>query len=180
MLRTERLNLRPFLAEDLPLLFRLHANEEVAKTTIDGVQSLETVKKHLDSFINHQEKFGYSQWAVFENDSGKFIGRAGLTTRALNKEVGENTEIRFALLPEFWGQGYASHLTKELIKFSFEKLQLEILIAANGPTNEKSARVLLKNGFRYIKNIVPEGYGTKDEIRYYQITKNEFQKINNQ
>jgi len=176
MLKTNRLNLRPFSAADLDLLYSLHANEEVAKTTIDGVQSLEQVKKHLDNFINHQEKFGYSQWAVFEKESAKFVGRAGFTTRALNKEIGEKTEIRFALLPEFWGNGYASELTAELVKFSFEKLQLEIIAAANGPTNEKSHRVLIKNGFQFIKKTIPEGYGSEGEIRYYLLNKNEFLK----
>ena len=51
ILQTTRLNLRPFIAADLDFLYQLHANPEVAKTTIDGVQSLEMVKKHLDSFI---------------------------------------------------------------------------------------------------------------------------------
>ncbi len=171
MLKTNRLNLRPFTFEDLNLLYQLHANPEVAKTTIDGIQSLETVKKHLESFISHQEKFGHSQWVVFENDGGKFIGRGGLTTKSLNKEVGEQTEVRFAFLPEFWGKGYASEITEALVKFAFENLKLEILVAANGLTNEKSARVLIKNGFKYIKDIVPEGYGTNDKIRYYAITK---------
>ena len=174
MLKTKRLNLRPFSSTDLDLLFSLHANEKVAKTTIDGVQSLETVKKHLDNFISHQEKFGYSQWAVFEKETTKFVGRAGLTTRALNKEIGEKTEVRFALLPEFWGKGYASELTCEMVKFAFEELQLEILAAANGPTNEKSHRVLIKNGFQFIDKIIPESYGSEGEVRYYLITREEF------
>lgn len=171
MLKTPRLNLRPFREEDLDLLFSLHANPEVAKTTIDGVQSREKVKAHLDGFISHQQKLGYSQWAVFENESGKFVGRAGLTTRSLNKEIGEKTEIRFALLPEFWGKGYASELTNSLIKFAFDDLKLKILAAANGPSNEKSHRVLEKSGFRFIKKAKPEGYDNAEEIRYYELTK---------
>lgn len=174
MLKTKRLNLRPFVVQDLPLLFSLHANEEVARTTIDGVQSLEQVRSHLENFISHQEKFGYSQFAVFESETNKFAGRAGLTTRALNQEIGEQTEIRFAFLPEFWGKGYASEVAEELIRFGFEDLELKILAAANGTTNEKSARVLIKNGFEFVKNILPEGYGAKNEIRYYLLTPDKF------
>lgn len=177
MLETNRLSLRPFSVDDLSLLHNLHSNEEVARSTIDGVQNIKTVEKHLKNFISHQEKFGYSQWAVFEKISGKFIGRAGLTTRTLSKEIGEKTEIRFAFLPDAWGLGYASEITKELVNFSFEKLGLEILVASNGPTNEKSARVLTKNGLQYIKHIVPEGYGRMEAIRYYKITKDEFLKL---
>lgn len=158
MLHTKRLNIRPFTIADFENLYLLHSNYEVAKTTIDGVQSAETVKKHLENFIAHQEKFGYSQFAIFENDSKKFIGRGGLTNRILNDEIGEQTEVRFALLPEFWGKGYACEITQELIRFAFEDLKLEVLAAANGPTNEKSHRVLLKNGFSFIKNAIPKGY----------------------
>lgn len=171
---TNRLHLCPFTKDDLHLLYDLHASPEVAKTTIDGVQSLETVRKHLENFITHQEKFGYSQWAVFEKESDKFVGRAGLTKRVLNDEIGEHVEVRFAFLPEFWGKGYASEITKSLIKFAFEKLKVQILAAANGPTNQKSDRVLTKNGFKFIKNAKPQGYDNAEEIRFYLITKEEF------
>lgn len=164
---TNRLILRPFMQQDFELLYSLHSNPEVAQTTIDGVQDEATVQKHLTNFIEHQEKFGYSQWAVFEVKSGEFVGRAGLAKRSLNKEVGEQVEVRFALLPQFWGLGYASELTEALIKFAFEKLKLSQIIASTGLTNEKSARVLEKNGFKYVKNIMPEGYAFSDMIKYY-------------
>jgi ribosomal-protein-alanine N-acetyltransferase len=168
-IKTARLYLRPFTEADLDLLYSLHANPEVGKTTIDGVQSLATVKKHLDDFIANQEKNGFSQWAVFENETNKFVGRGGLIKRALNQEVGEQVEIRFAFMPEFWGQGIASEVTVALIEFARGKLKLQKLIAANGLANEKSARVLSKHGFKHIKNITPEGYGTADAIRYWEL-----------
>ena len=174
MLTTNRLKLRPFTEQDFDLLFSLHANAEVAKTTIDGIQSREQVQKHLDNFIAHNQKFGYSQFAVFEKESGKFVGRGGLTNRILAPEIGEQTEIRFAFLPEFWNKGYASEVTQAWLQFAFEELKLKIVAASNGTTNEKSFRVLIKSGFRFIKNIVPQGYGNSDEIRYFLITSEEF------
>jgi len=176
MLETKRLKLRQFTNEDLNLLHQLHANPEVAKSTIDGVQSLEVVKKHLDNFIAHQQKNGYSQLAVFEKETDKFIGRAGFTKRALNKEVGEYAEIRLAFLPEFWGQGYASEVTQGLIKFGFENLKLNVLAAAHGVSNDKSARVLTKNGFRYIKTILLDGGGVDSATKFYLINKDEYLK----
>jgi ribosomal-protein-alanine N-acetyltransferase len=167
--QTSRLYLRPFMPDDLDLLYSLHSNPKVGKSTIDGIQDLKTTKKHLDNFITNQEQNGFSQWAVFENETNKFVGRAGLIKRSLNKEVGEQIEIRFAFMPEFWGQGIASEVTVALIQFAKEKLKLTKLIAANGLANEKSARVLIKNGFKHIKNIIPEGYGTADAIRYWEL-----------
>lgn len=167
--QTPRLYLRPFIATDLNFLYQLHSNPEVGKTTIDGIQDLEMVKKHLDNFITNQEKNGFSQWAVFENGTNKFVGRSGLIKRALNKEVGEQVEIRFAFMPEFWGQGIASEVTEALVQFAREKLKLQKLIAGNGLSNERSARILSKHGFKHLKNIIPEGYGTADSIRYWEL-----------
>jgi ribosomal-protein-alanine N-acetyltransferase len=178
LLIANRLTLRPFRADEFDLLYQLHSNPEVAKTTIDGIQSREQIKKYFDGFLAHQEKFGYSQWAVFEKDSGNFVGRAGFTNRALTDEIGVQTEIRFAFLPQFWGKGYALELTKNLLKFAFEDLKLDLVSASSRLDGEASHRALTRNGFRFIKNVVPSGYGTSDEIKYYLITRQEFLKIN--
>ena len=167
--QTSRFYLRPFTTEDLDFLYQLHSNPEVGKSTIDGVQNLETVQKHLDNFITNQERNGFSQWAVFENNTNKFVGRAGLIKRALNQEIGEQVEIRFAFMSEFWGQGIASEVTLALVLFAKEKLKLKKIIAANGFTNEKSAQILIKHGFKHLKNIIPEGYKTTDAIRYWEL-----------
>ena len=174
MLETNRLILRPFTSDDFDLLFSLHANEEVAKSTIDGVQSKQQVQTHLDSFIAHQNKFNYSQFALFDKKSGKFVGRGGLTNRALAASLGKKNEIRFALMPEFWGQGLASELTEFLLKFAFETLKLDVVSAANGPENEASHHILIKNGFKLIKTLLAEGYGRNAEIRFYLITFEQF------
>lgn len=172
MLKTNDLILRPFTENDLGLLFSLHSNKEVAKSTIDGVQSKEKTTEHLNDFISHQKKHGFSQWGVFDKKTDEFIGRAGLTKRILSDEVGENVEIRFAFLPKFWGRGLAQQVVKNLINFAFKNLGLESLTAANGPLNEASHHVLTKNGFKFIKNIKAKGYeNAKDEIRFYLIKK---------
>ena len=96
---------------------------------------------------------------------------AGFTKRALNQAVCEHVEIRFALLPEFWGRGYASEITESLITFGFETLKLDMLAAAHGVTNDKSARVLRKNGFRYIKTIVLDGLGVDNATKVYLVSR---------
>ncbi len=73
------------------------------------------------------------------------------------------------MMPEFWGRGYASELTAELIKFAFDDLKMQNIIAANSPDNKQSHRVLVKNGFRYLRNIVPEGYERRAEVRVYEL-----------
>lgn len=169
LFQTQRLYAKHFEIGDLNNLYKLHSNQLVAKTTIDGIQSLETVEKHLKDFISHQENFGFSQWAIFEKSSNKFIGRAGLTKRKLNDEVEEGVEIRFAILPDFWNKGYASELTNSLVEYAKDTLKLKKLIAGNDPKNERSIRILNKYGFKLIKKIIPKGYGVKIEVDYREL-----------
>ena len=173
MLETVRLKLHPFTESDLDFLCQLQFHPEIEKTNIDGPQTRETVKKHLDNFISHQQKFGYSQMAIFEKISGKFVGRGGITNRVLATEIGEESEIRFAFLPQFWNQGFASELIPQLQNFAFEKLNLKLLAASILESNPKSFHLLKKYGFKFIKNVKP-CYGNVDSIQYLRITREEF------
>jgi RimJ/RimL family protein N-acetyltransferase len=173
MLETKRLKLRPFIEDDLDFLCQLQFHPEIEKTNIDGPQTRESIKKHLDNFIAHQKKFGYSQMVIFEKESGKFVGRAGITNRTLATEIGEQSEIRFAFLPEFWNQGFAAELIPALQNFAFEKLNLELLAASILESNPKSFHLLQKHGFKFIKNVKP-CYGNVDSIQYLLITRDEF------
>ncbi len=169
ILNSKRLYARIFTMEDFDNLYNLHANPKVAKNTIDGIQDFNTIKKHLNDFISHQEKYGYSQWAVFEKESGYFIGRGGLTSRVLSKNIGEEMEIRFALLPEFWGKGYASELAFAIKEYASKTLKAKRIVASSNPKNDASNHILKKIGFTFIKNIIPQGYGVKQEVTYNEL-----------
>lgn len=169
IITSERLYARPFTGNDLGNLFALHSNPDVARTTIDGIQDRETARKHLHNFLEHQEKYGYSQWAIFNTESNAFTGRGGLTTRVLNADVGLGTEIRFAFMPEFWGKGYASEFAFAVKDYARDILKLSKIVASSSPKNDKSNRVLEKVGFKFIKNILPQGYDISDEITYNEL-----------
>lgn len=66
------------------------------------------------------------------------------------------TEIGYALLPEFWGKGYASEITRRLIIYARECGSVESLVALVAPENHASINVLTKQQFRFFRE-VPEG-----------------------
>lgn len=176
-MQTKRLNFRPFIESDLDFLCQLQFSPEILKTNIDGEQTRETVKKHLDNFIAHQDEFGFSQMAIFEKESGEFVGRCGLSNRTLSHDIGQQTEIRFALLPKFWNKGFAHEIIPFLQNFAFENLRLDFLVASTLIGNPKSFYLLGKFGFKFIKNIKP-CYGNVDSIQYLLITKEEYFQLN--
>ncbi|MBM5783037.1 MAG: GNAT family N-acetyltransferase [Pelagibacterales bacterium] len=169
MLKTPRLTLRPLEKEDLAMLYKLYSNQEVLRLMTDNIQMLETVKKLIALQIQHQKKFGYSLMAVIENETGNFIGRAGIINRVLNPEIGEEDEVRFAIFPEFWGKGYGKEILQEIICFAKDDLKLPGIVAANTPRNEKAVEFLKKNGFKYIKTLIERGHYIR-EIQYYTMS----------
>lgn len=167
--KTDRTYAKAFEENDLDNLYALHTNPMVASTTIDGIQTLEKIRFHLQSFIEHQNKYGFSQWAIYENETNNFMGRAGFTKRKLSDGTQEEVEIRFAILPDFWNKGYASELTKSLVEYAAQELGLAKLAAGNNPDNIKSIKILSKFGFEFIKKIQPKGYGRVDDIDYREL-----------
>jgi ribosomal-protein-alanine N-acetyltransferase len=73
------------------------------------------------------------------------IGTAGFTEDTIPGESG--LELSWFVLPEHQGQGYATEITDELLRFAFEGLGAERVVAETHPENPASNRVLEKLGF---------------------------------
>ena len=152
-LETSRCYLRPFTENDLDLLKQLHNHPEVAATTYDGIQSDETLQKHLDSYLAEQKKHGFSQWAVFEKGTDKFVGRAGLSLRQLDPDRPPQWEIRRALVPEFWSKGVGTELARMWLTLAFYVLKAPMVCAGSMPGSEKAQAAQRKVGFTYEKQV---------------------------
>ncbi len=55
--------------------------------------------------------------------------------------------IGYNLLPKYWSKGYATEVTKELVRYLFEELKLERVEALTCDKNIPSQNVLKKSGF---------------------------------
>ena len=76
-LRTARLLLRPWRAEDLDPYAHMCA-DPVVMSYMPKTMSREESSQQLSQFIRHWQERGFGLWAVEEKGSGAFIGRIGL------------------------------------------------------------------------------------------------------
>lgn len=109
-------------------------------------QALERFQVALDA-DKGRDDMGFL--AVNLKESGAFIG--------LGKIVPfENrmTEIGYALLPEFWGKGYASEITNCLVEYARELGSVVELIGLVDPGNQPSIRILMKHGFVFYREVI--------------------------
>ena len=159
-LKTERLRLYHPSSKDLEEQCLLQADPKVMEWIGNGVRTKEEVKSFLDVSITHYEKHGFSLGNLYLKD-GTFIGRAGIIHLEFKDEL--DLEVGYALLPEFWGKGYATEITRALINWAFSSLEIPRIVAVAQSDNDRSMRVMKKCGMKQDGTYL---YGDKEALLY--------------
>jgi RimJ/RimL family protein N-acetyltransferase len=150
-LETLRLELREFVPSDLPDLVRLDSDPRVTRYIGDGrttpMADLETMIPRIRRVYRLYP--GLGTWRAAQRDTGACIG--WFTFKYVPKTI--EIEVGYRLLPEAWGQGFATEGARELVRYGFDDLGLERIIGVTHPDNLASQRVLMKAG------LVDEGWG---------------------
>lgn len=154
-IETERLILRPFELSDIEASFQMNLDKEVSKYTGDGgvVDMAEMERRIKGDVLGDYAKYGFGRLAVSLKETGKFIGFAGLKYL----EDFEEVDLGYRFMSAYWGMGLATEAGKACIKFGFESLKLNEIVAFVLPENIGSIRVLEKLGFKYDSEILEEG-----------------------
>jgi len=92
--------------------------------------------------------FGF---AVVDRKSGLVIGSAGFKGAPDGEGM---VEIAYGIVPAFEGKGYATEAARALIAFVLNDSRVRVIRAHTLPTPNASTRVLTKNGFAKVGEIV--------------------------
>ncbi|HEV3142621.1 MAG TPA: GNAT family N-acetyltransferase [Gemmataceae bacterium] len=149
ILETERLYLRGFTAGDLDLLHRLYSNAEVMSfISVDGrPYTRERTEERLAAAIYRWTQHGIPMWAVFRKADQEFVGRCGFQIYEATKEI----ELAYTLLPQAWGNGYATEASLACLDHVFTVLNWDRVVSRTRPTNTRSLHVMEKVGFQIEK-----------------------------
>jgi ribosomal-protein-alanine N-acetyltransferase len=143
-LSSPRLTLRPVTPDDIPFILKLFARSETnlysgyddIKTLAEAEQMYETYLK--PGFPNHFR-------VVIElKDTGEPIGTIGLYY--YTKES-RRAEMGYDMLKEQWGMGLMTEAVEEILRYGFEKLDLNRVEATTDSENAASNRILERTGF---------------------------------
>lgn len=165
-LRTDRLILRPWRTSDL--------DDFYVYAKVDGVgqmagwsphQSKEESTRILELFIREKKTFALEY-------QGKVIGSLGIETYNEEQypelEKLKGREIGYVLSADYWGRGMMTEAVQAVIPYLFETVELDFLLAGHFVQNTRSARVIEKCGFRYLKTTeYHTQYGTTETSRQY-------------
>jgi ribosomal-protein-alanine N-acetyltransferase len=141
---TERLEIRPYRAEDVERIHEVLYGNAQARLLTGGVSDIDETRSAIERFIERGRLDGYSYWAVIERDSGQLIGEAGLKPL---EDHGPEVELGYAFGPASWGRGYATEAGRAILGAAFGPLGLEQVVAVTREANTASQRVIAKLGF---------------------------------
>lgn len=160
LLETERLTLRWFTLDDLDDYYRLGASTEVTRYTGDQpfADREEARRVLLAAPLRDYELYGYGRLACFEKGSGRLIGFNGLKYLPELDEV----DIGYRFFQDCWGKGYATESSRAVMKWGYEALGLERIVAIVDPDNRASVRVIEKLGLVFEKKIQLDAVGEVD------------------
>jgi ribosomal-protein-alanine N-acetyltransferase len=147
-LRTTRLGFRDWTESDEALATELWGNAAVTRL-IGGPFTRAEIERRLTEELQNRRVFGVSYWPIFLLDTDLFVGCCGLRpheSRASDLEMGCH------LLPQFWGAGLAEEACRGVIQFAGAHLGVRSLFAGHHPENAASRRLLLRLGFRFVRN----------------------------
>jgi len=143
---TARLDLIEVTWDDLPDIHHLHSIAEVDEFNTLGLPKDEEETKDIISPVVENQKEEVRRlymWKIIGKEAGSFLGVAGMTLSADRFRLGE---IYYKLLPKYWGKGFATEVSKGLIKAGFEGFKLHKVEAGVATDNLPSIRVLEKSG----------------------------------
>ncbi len=142
-LETERLILRPYSEADIPELLPLIGTREVAATTLRIAHPY--TEQDARAFLELARDPERMWLAVTLRSGGRQIGGIGLRIDLQH----QNAELGYWLGVPYWGQGYATEASREMLRYGFEDLKLHRIHASHFKHNPASGRILKKLGMRH-------------------------------
>ena len=155
---TEHLIVRKFKAEDAQQLYENHMDEEVRKwfpneCYADPKEAQDAILFYSDCVDNGQLPFVLG---VVLKETDELIGDTGISE--VEGKPNE-TEIGYCIGQKYRGKGYATELLSAVSGFVGSRFGIEVLWGRVVHGNQASAKVLEKNGYRFVK----EEFGAEDD-----------------
>ena len=173
-LETERLILRKMVLNDAEAVFAYASDSEVSRYTLwETHRSIEDSRAFLEFATQKYENGGEPDWGIVYRGNGCLVGACGL----VNWEAEHaRAEVGFVLSREYWGRGLMSEAVRAILRFGFERMNLNRIEARCIAENAASARVMEKAGMFYEGTLRQREYikGTYRDIKLYAILKKGF------
>ncbi|GAA4570756.1 GNAT family protein [Micromonospora coerulea] len=153
-LRTDRLDLRLFTADDFAALHAYQSRADVTRYLYfppnDEAASREALARKR-ARVALRAPGDVLNLAIVVRATGELVGDVLLIWTSAEHRQGE---IGYVLHPDHTGHGYATEAARELLRLGFDGLGLHRIVGRLDARNAASARVLTRLGMRHEAHLV--------------------------
>lgn len=149
IVETERVLLREFTERDAEAVLAFNGDPRVMQYTGEPVWGdLHEARRRLREYPDYR-RHGYGRWAIVHKADRMVVGFNGL--KYLD-ELGE-TDLGYRLAHRYWGRGLATESSLGVLRYGFDNLGLQRIVALVLPEHTASIRVLQKVGMHRVDTI---------------------------
>lgn len=161
VLETKRLTLREPVISDAADVFVFRSDPVVQRYNAKPMEDVSEAKELLELLSANYLKQDGIVWAVTLKGDDTVIGLVGFGIwRSHNRAM-----LGYDLAHEYWGQGIGSEAVREIIRFGFERMELNRIEAETIEDNQESTRLLEKLGF--VREGIRRGYSLEEDGKYH-------------
>ena len=150
-IETERLRMRKIALEDADEHLRIITDPEFMRPM--GPQFQPTRDKVLvgvGRMIEHWYQFGYGLWVLELKGAERHFGYCGLRHLMPTDEV----ELFYGCDRAYWGRGLVTEAARAALRYGFQRMGFDRIMAVTDKDNKGSRRVMEKCGLRYERDAV--------------------------
>ena len=172
-LETDRLWLRQATQEDVEAVFAVFSDPDVTQfhdlnTFTRLNEAVEVIERRTKGF----ERGRGIRWGIARKPNKNLIGSCGFTW---DRETNA-AEIGYELASQFWRQGIMSEALCTILRYGFERREVQFVIAEIMLENVASRRLLEKLGFQSQRILKERGFwkGKHHDLEKFILMKSEF------
>lgn len=154
ILETKRLTVRESMIDDVDSFYDIYKDPSITLYMEDLYKDKNEEIAYIQEYIEKVYSFyGYGMWSVIEKNSGKIIGRAGISWR----EGYDIPELGFVIAVPYQRQGYAYEVCSAILEYGRGELSFDSFQALVMEGNEASKALCTKLGFVFVQKVEIDG-----------------------
>lgn len=169
-LRTERLHLRRWRADDIAPFAAMNADPRVMEH-FPAAQGRDESEATVARIRARMDERGWGLWAAELHRTGDFIGFVGLGVPSSELPCSPCVEVGWRLAFAHWGRGYATEGAKAALGIAFAQLGLDEVVSFTAVGNRRSRAVMdrlgmSESGATFQHPSVPPGSPVREHCLY--------------
>ncbi len=148
VLDTDRLQLRPLTAADLPAVYAYSAKPEYSRfLPYPSPTSVAELQNIFGEMLDNDAEKDFYLWAVCLKETDELIG---LVELSLDEPTAAS--LHYEIADSHWNQGYATEAARAALAWGFDQFPtLQVVLADTHGANVGSRRVLEKSGLEPVQ-----------------------------